>query len=127
MVARILATFMTVSSPCGSRRRTAHSVRVNASTGSSRGLLRVGLVVLLVVAAFFAALPWLGCISSIRAGFYAIPNVSLMLGFCTFGFGVPNPPGFEVPGFTGPYWGNLIIGVVYLIAAIYAALTKRAL
>lgn len=50
-----------------------------------------------------------------------------MLGVCTFGTGIPNPPGFEVPGFTGPYWGNLIIGILYLIAAIYATVRKRSL
>lgn len=105
----------------------AHSVGVNAPVGPTRGLFRVGLVVLLVLAAFFAALPWLGCISSIRAGFYAIPNVTPMLGVCTLGTGIPNPPGFEVPGFTGPYWGNLIIGILYLIAAIYATVRKRSL
>lgn len=82
-----------------------------------------------MVAAFFAALPWLACISSIRAGFWvAVPNVSPMLGVCTFGNGLENLllPG-QVPGFTGPYWGNLIIGVVYLIAAVYAAFTRRSL
>ena len=50
-----------------------------------------------------------------------------MLGVCTVGTGVPNAPGFDVPGFTGPYWGNLIAGIVYLVAAFYVAFTKRSL
>jgi len=36
-------------------------------------------------------------------------------------------PVFDVPGFTGPYWGNLVLGMVYLVAAVYAAFTKRSL
>ena len=100
-------------------------MRMGAPASRRRGLLRVGGVALLLGGAFFAALPWLGCVSSIRAGFYAIPNVSPMLGICTFGWGVPGPPGFEVPGFTGPFWGNLVVGVIYLAAAMYAARTKR--
>ena len=35
--------------------------------------------------------------------------------------------GWGLPGLAGPYWGNLIVGAVYLVAALYAALTKRSL
>jgi hypothetical protein len=89
---------------------------------------RLGVVVLLLVAAYFAAAPWLGCISSLRAGFFAIPHVDVTLvRICTFGGGVPNPPGFEVPGFTGPYWGNLVVGIFYVVAAIVVARRRRPL
>ncbi len=81
-----------------------------------------------MVAAFFVALPWLGCISSIRAVIFDASNVTPMLSICTFGTGVSNLlPVFDVPGFTGPYWGNLVLGMVYLVAAVYAAFTKRSL
>jgi hypothetical protein len=109
-------------------------VRVNASTKPRRGLLRVGLVVLLVVAAFFAALPWIGCLASHPLGIFAFANDDFfMLRACTVGLpsqtvgrpdvGPPPPPG--LPGFNGPYWGNLIVGVLYLGTALYAAFTKR--
>jgi hypothetical protein len=90
------------------------------STGSRRGLLRVGLVVLLLVGAFFVALPWLGCVMSAR------PGLNAPWGFCTISM-LPFLPSNEanIPGFTGPYWGNLILGIVYLVAAVYVALTKR--
>jgi hypothetical protein len=94
---------------------------VSALTRPKRGL-RLGLVALLVLAAFFTALPWLSC------GWNPVTKVldPSFLGFCTFGFqGLP--PSSSFPGFTGPYWGNLIFGIVYLIAAFYVALTKRSL
>ena len=91
----------------------------------TRGALRIGVVALLLVAAFFTALPWLGCSwNPVRGGLE--PTMS---GICTFGFasGPWFPPSYGLPGFTGPYWGNLIVGVVYLIAAVFAAVTKRPL
>ena len=30
-----------------------------------------------------------------------------------------------LPGFTGPYWGNLVVGIAYLVAAVYVAVSKR--
>ncbi len=105
---------------------------MNAPEGPTRGLLRVGLVVLLVLAAFFAALPWLGCLAGHPLGIFAFANDDFfMLRVCTSGVagGFPSlgftPPG--LPGFNGPYWGNLAVGIAYLIAAIYVAFTKRAL
>jgi hypothetical protein len=106
-----------------------HSARVNASTGSRGGLLRVGLVILLLVGAFFVALPWFGCLMSSRPGLYAFPNLSVMWGPCTtVAFSIrPNNEALNIPGFSGPYWGNLILGVAYLIAAVYVAVTRRSL
>lgn len=95
---------------------------MNASPRPKRHL-RSGLVALLVVAAFFVALPWLGCV------WHRVPSVIIdprFLGFCTFGFPGPLPVS-AFPGFTGPYWGNLIGGVAYLIAASYVAFTKSSL
>jgi len=77
-----------------------------------------------VLAAFLTASPWLSC------GWNPVTHVldPNLLRFCTFGFpGVPTVPGSYVPGFTGPYWGNVIFGIVYLIAAFYVAVTKRPL
>ena len=92
-------------------------------TRPKRGL-RLGLVALLVLAAFFTALPWLSC------GWNPVRHVidPNFLGFCTFGVpGLPAPPSYGVSGFTGPYWGNLIVGIAYLVAALYIAFTKRSL
>jgi hypothetical protein len=91
----------------------------------TRGALRIGVVALLLLAAFFAALPWLGCgWNPVKGGLE--PTI---LGICTFGFasGAPFTAGYGLPGFTGPYWGNLIVGVVYLFAAVFGAATKRPL
>jgi hypothetical protein len=102
---------------------------VNASTGSRRGPLRVGLALLLLVSAFFVALPWLGCLMSSRPGLYAFSNLSITWGMCTTDvvpFRFPDEA-VSIPGFTGPYFGNLILGVVYLIAGVYVAVTKRSL
>lgn len=96
---------------------------MNAPAGPKRGLLRLGVVALLLLAAFFTALPWLGC------GSNPVTHIidSSLLRICTFGTGVQFEASFGLPGFTGPYWGNLVVGVVYLIAAIFAAFTKRSL
>jgi hypothetical protein len=103
---------------------------VNASTGWRRGLLRIGLVALLVVAAFFAALPWLGCLASVRPSPYLLDLSPTWVTWelCTTTT-LPKLPtdAISIPGFTGPYWGNLILGVVYLIAAVYVTFTKRPL
>jgi hypothetical protein len=111
---------------------------VRASTRPRSGLLRVGLVALLVVAAFFAVLPWLGCLGTHPRG-----DQLFMARVCTVGFPPPTmgdrglgeglgplalpPAPIDLPGFTGPYWGNLIVGVLYLVAAGYTAFTKRPL
>lgn len=86
-------------------------------------MLRIGVVALLVVAAaYFAAAPWLGC--AIVLPFWAVTEFTLRA--CTFGDRAL-PLSYGLPGFTGPYWGNLLVGVAYLIAAVSAALTKRSL
>ena len=95
---------------------------MNALARPKRGL-RLALVVLLFLAAFLTALPWLSC------GWNPVRHVlePSFLGFCTFGFPGPPVPSSGLPGFSGPYWGSLIFGIVYLIAAFYVALTKRSL
>ena len=88
----------------------------------------MGLIAALLLSALFAALPWLGCISSVRAAAFAIPNVSVMWDVCTFGTGFRSPTtGIDLPGFTSPYWGNLIVGIAYVVGALYLAFTKRSL
>jgi hypothetical protein len=52
-----------------------------------------------------------------------IPDVAAT---CTFGGRIAFN-GDGVPGFAGPYWGNLLVGLVYLIAAIWLALWRRTL
>lgn len=95
---------------------------MNALTGRRRGLLRVGVVLLLVLAAFFAAARWLGCV--VLLPYWDITSFTLRA--CTFG-DLALRAGYGLPGFAGPYWGNLIVGVMYLTAALYAAFAKRPL
>jgi len=66
---------------------------------------------------------------SVRPGLYAFPNLSVMWGPCTYlAFPLrPNNEALNIPGFSGPYWGNLILGVAYLIAAVYVTVTKHSL
>ena len=81
---------------------------------------RVAVVMLLVLAAFFASAPWLSCVLVIPV--FRIDLTSLQL--CTLGIGGFHlPAGYGLPGFTGPYWGNLIVGIAYLVAAV--AVGKR--
>jgi hypothetical protein len=83
-------------------------------------LLRVAAVVGLASAAFWSALPWLGCASNPITH----TTSSFLLRVCTFG----DPDlraGYGLPGFAGPYWGNLIVGIAYLIAALFVGFTKR--
>ncbi len=103
-------------------------VRVKQPGRPRRSPLRVGLVVGLLFAAFFTALPWLGCITSLRAGTFAMPNLSPMWGVCTLGIGVQfHPIDIGLPGFSGPFWGNLIVGIAYGVSALYVAFTRRSL
>lgn len=46
---------------------------------------------------------------------------------CTFGHPALQGGGWGLPGFNGPYWGNLVAGIAYLVAAFYVAFTKRPL
>jgi len=43
---------------------------------------------------------------------------------CTFG-DPALPAGYGLFGFAGPYWGNLIVGIAYLTAALFVGFTKR--
>ena len=96
---------------------------MSARAARKRGLLRLGVVTLLLLAAFFTALPWLGC------SWNPIKHIiePSLLSVCTVGAGAQFQASYGLPGFTGPYWGNLIVGVAYLIAAIFAASTRRSL
>ena len=95
--------------------------------------MRVVLIVLLVVGAYLAAAPWLGCIHLV----YFIPGHGLfstlspqLIGLCTFGintFPFPVTPGQGIPGFSGPYWGNLFLGILYLVAAVFVTRRRRPL
>lgn len=100
---------------------------MSASTLPARGRLRVGLVVLLVLAAFFAALPWLGCVGSHPLGIFAgiVNDGFLMFRLCTWSLHSVGQTG--IPGFTGPYYGSLVFGIVFIVAALFAAFTKRPL
>jgi hypothetical protein len=83
---------------------------------------RIAVIVLLVAGAYFAAAPWLGCV--LLLPFWRIdPGV---MRICTFG-GIPLPGGYGVPGFNGPYWGSLVVGVLYLAAAVWVGRRTRAL
>jgi len=87
---------------------------------SRLGLLRLAAVLGLLSAGFWSALPWLGC--DLNPVTHAVDP--FLLRVCTFGDpGLPAADG--VPGFSGPYWGNLIVGIAYLIAGLVVGLTKR--
>jgi len=86
---------------------------------------RVAVVLLLVAAAFIAASPWLGC--AVVPMFVARRVIADVAGTCTFGGAIGFPAGYGVPGFTGPYWGSLLVGLVYVIAALWVAGRKRAM
>ena len=74
--------------------------------------LRVALVVLLVSAAFWAALPWIDCA---RSALPFGPGVQL----CTFG-------ARELSGApTWGFWPNILFGFVYLVAAGLVAARRR--
>lgn len=77
---------------------------------------RIAVVVLLLVAAYFAAAPWLGC--TVALPFWQVTAFALRA--CTFG-DLALRSGYGVPGFTGPFWGNLCVGIVYLVAAVLVA------
>ena len=47
-----------------------------------------------------------------------------LLRVCTFG-DPALPAGYGLSGFAGPYWGNLIVGIPYLTAALFVGFTKR--
>jgi hypothetical protein len=87
-------------------------------------------VALLLLGAFFGGLQWLGCLASHPLGILAFARDDFfMLRVCTVGLpGLqPEPRVVNVPGFSGPYWGNLMVLVAYLVAAVYVGFTKRRL
>jgi len=97
-------------------------VRVDTPADPRQRKLRLGLIVLLLLAAFFAVGPWLGCVVAMPM----LRFTEFTLRACTFG----DPAlrgGWGLPGFTGPYWGNLIAGIVYAIAVLAVAFTRRRL
>ncbi len=76
-------------------------------------VVRAALVILLVGGAYFAALRWLQCVFPFGPGRW-YPQ---MWGFCAFGSG---NAAFDQTG-PGPLWPNLVVGGVYVIAALYVA------
>jgi hypothetical protein len=75
---------------------------------------RLILVLLLLGGAYWAALPWLGCVQSL------LPfSGGDWFGVCTFGIGTPG-----AGGAAGRYL-NLLASGVYLGAALWVARTKQ--
>jgi hypothetical protein len=81
---------------------------------------RVALVVLLVWAAYWGALPWIDCAR-------AMYPFGSGLQLCTFGYqltfgSAPGPSGsFPAWG----YWPNIIVGIVFVVAAELVATRRR--
>lgn len=76
--------------------------------------LRMILVLLLIGAAFFAAVPWLDCTRALGQ-FTGIG----MFGVCTFGIGTVGQGG--APG----HYLNLVVGAFYLVVASWLASTRQ--
>ena len=85
-----------------------------------RGALRIVIAVLLLTAAYWAAQPWLACVTPPRS---FLPAIGPGLGVCTMGIGAPS---VGAPGYAG-YLINLLFGILYLASAIFVAFTKRQL
>lgn len=81
---------------------------------------RLGVVILLLIGGYFAAAPWLGCV--IAPPLWHVTEFALRA--CTFG-DLALRRGYGLPGFDGPYWGNLIVGILYVLAAIMVAARTR--
>jgi hypothetical protein len=79
---------------------------------------RVALVVLLVWAAYWAALPWIDCARSMYP-FAAGVQACTFGGQAAFGFPVPTEPPGGVPAWG--LWPNILVGVVYLVVAVLVA------
>jgi hypothetical protein len=75
--------------------------------------LRIGLVLLLLGGAYWAAQPWLDCAGTL------LPTGADWVRLCTIGTGIPS---FQVGGF----YINLLLGVLYLASAMWLAFTRRA-
>ena len=81
----------------------------------------------LVSAAIFIASPWLGCVAYGRLGGTPADYLTFAR-VCTFGFpseSVLSTAASGIPGFSGPWWGNLSLGLAYLAGAVYVAISKR--
>ena len=82
-------------------------------------VVRAVLVLLLVGGAYFAAQRWLGCVFPFGPSRW-YPEI---WGLCTFGSGRPE---FDRSG-PGPLWPGLVIGAVYLLAALFVARARVAI
>lgn len=69
-------------------------------------------MLLLVGGADLALQPWITCASAVGGRL-----TSEMVRFCTFGSGFPD--------FPEPRWPNVVVSLVYLVAAVWVARTKR--
>lgn len=131
MVAERLAVSLASSVEDEGHRESGRSCDTRLVIGvahSRRRLLRALAVFGLLSAAVFIALPWLGCSSFGRVNGTLEGYLSFMR-ICTVGFpgieGTSGPQPYGLPGFRGPYWGNLIVGIVYILGAIYVAVSRR--
>jgi hypothetical protein len=86
---------------------------------SGRRGLRIAVVLLLLSAAYWAALPWLTCATPPHA---LLPSLGPLLGVCTVGVGSSG----GASAFGG-YGVNLAFGIFYLASAAFVAVTKRPL
>jgi hypothetical protein len=76
------------------------------------------LAVLLIWAAYWAALPWIDCMRAFAPfGFQNV--VDLGLGGCTFGFPYTGP---RTPGALYP---DLVVAALYLVAGLWVAFRAR--
>ena len=74
---------------------------------------RLTVAPLLVWGAYWAALPWIDCVRAFPA---AVP-IGEPLRFCTFGVGIP--------GFPPPLGWNVMVGAVYVVAALWVVAGRR--
>lgn len=98
--------------------------RVSSADRTRRGWLQPGLVGFLSIAAFLAIRPWLGCVASTLL-IDPEPDMLLMSRFCTFGASFITWPGGGLPGFDGPYYGSLVVGIVCFVAALFTLFVRR--
>lgn len=97
-----------------------HRLRSPDAIVNRRGGLRIVVVALLLSAGYWAAQPWLACVTPPRS---LLPAIGPLLGICTFGIGAPS---VGAPSYAG-YFINVLFGIVYVASAIWVAFTKRPL
>jgi hypothetical protein len=81
--------------------------------GRTANVAQITVVVLLVWAAYWAALPWIDCLRS----FPAAVSINESVRFCTFGS--------AIPGFVPVHGWNLLAGALYVVAAVWVLVRRR--